>query len=417
MALKRHYELLNAANFNTFAKDKSIKLFAIYMPSALKRFLLAAFLVVQSLPSKADVGNIVRLRKVVIDAGHGGVDPGCLSKDRKVREKNITLDVAMRVGKLISDGYPDVKVLYTRTKDVQVDLYDRPKFANDNDADLFISIHVNSAPNSPQASGTETFVMGTHKSDANMEVCKAENSVILLENDYKTKYSGFNPSNAESYIYMSLMQNAYFEQSLKLAGDIQSSLAKGPVNVNRGIKQGGLLVLWRTAMPAVLVELGFISNPSDLRVLTSEEGKEGLAERIYEAFGQFKKQYDSNVDISESQSAIQASASSDSVHPSSSEKAAVSDNGVPVDKDLASSTSDNGAWMIQIFAVRKKLKEDDATFKGVRNAEPVEQNGYYKYCVGRYDSLSSAKADLAVYRKKFKDCFLVFVSDGKIVKK
>jgi N-acetylmuramoyl-L-alanine amidase len=216
---------------------------------------------------------------------------------------------------------------------------------------------------------------------------------------------------------MSLMQNAYFEQSLKLAGDIQSSLAKGPVNVNRGIKQGGLLVLWRTAMPAVLVELGFISNPSDLKVLTSEDGKDGLAERIYEAFGQFKKQYDSNVDISENQSAIQASASSDSVHPSSSEKAAVSDNGVPVDKDVASRTSDNGAWMIQIFAVRKKLKEDDATFKGVRNAEPVEQNGYYKYCVGRYDSLSSAKADLAVYRKKFKDCFLVFVSDGQIVKK
>jgi N-acetylmuramoyl-L-alanine amidase len=390
------------------------------MPSAFIRVLAAAICLAAFLPGtlRADDGNIVKLKKVVIDAGHGGVDPGCLSQDKKVREKDITLDVAKRVGKYISDGYPGVKVLYTRTKDVQVDLYDRPKFANDNDADLFISIHVNSAPNSPQASGTETFVMGTHKSEANMEVCKAENSVILLENDYKTRYSGFDPSDPESYIYMSLMQNAFFEQSLKLADDIQKSLAKGPVNVNRGIKQGGLLVLWRTAMPAVLVELGFISNASDRKVLTSEEGKDGLARRIFDAFGVFKAQYERTVDITPN--VIRGDADSDRSQTVQADTGAPKPGVNPAapatsaKTDISGKPAAAGIWAIQIFAVKKILKKGDATFRGVRNSVPYKDGKFYKYCVGKYASEADAKEDLPVLRKKFKDCFIVFVRDGKI---
>lgn len=368
------------------------------MPSTVKRFLAALFFALVCLNAEAvPGGGGVRLKKVVIDAGHGGVDPGCLSQDRRLREKDITLDVAKRLGAYIKEDFPDLDVIYTRSRDVQVELNSRADIANRNDADVFISIHVNSAPQSPKASGSETFIMGGNKSAANMAVCRAENSVILLEDDYKTRYEGFDPSDPESYIFMNLMQNAFFEQSLSLAADIQKSLAKGPVNVNRGIKQGGLLVLWRTAMPAVLVELGFISNAADRKVLASADGRDRLSRRVADAFGEFKKRYDNNVNVEEVRDSVPSG-------PTGASAAAVAD-------------TVREEWKIQIFAVRAPLKSGDRTFRGEKDAEPVRSGGYYKYCVGSFSSRKEAVEALPQYRKKFKDCFVVRLNeDGTLTR-
>jgi N-acetylmuramoyl-L-alanine amidase len=230
---------------------------------------------------------------VVIDAGHGGHDPGSISPDRKVKEKTIALSVALKFGKLIEQNNPDIKVIYTRDTDIFIPLDTRSDIANNNKADLFISIHVNSVK-ARSASGSETYVMGESKSSSNLEVTMKENSVISLEGDHQSVYEGFDPNNPESYIIFSLLQNAHLEQSLQIAEFVQEELGKGPVKINRGIKQGGLIVLWRSSMPAILVELGFISNPNDYLVLTREENHDRFANSLYKAFSKYKKAYESN---------------------------------------------------------------------------------------------------------------------------
>ena len=265
------------------------------MPDKFKlfKFLLLGVLCLTSLvPLEAqDVGDVSRIKRVVIDAGHGGKDPGAISRNGKYKEKNITLSVALKLGELIKSNFPDIKVIYTRSTDKYVELSERAAIANRNKADLFISIHVNSAK-AVQARGTETFVMGAHKSDDNFEVCKLENSVIVIEDDYESKYEGFNPNSPESYIIFSLLQNIHQEQSIKYAAQVQGQFAKGPITVNRGVKQGGLLVLWKTTMPAVLTELGFISNPKDCAVLITKSGQEQFARRLFNAFASYKKDFD-----------------------------------------------------------------------------------------------------------------------------
>ena len=254
--------------------------------------LCAVLLVLAQLPIQArQVGDAMRIKTVVIDPGHGGKDPGAISRNGKYREKDITLSVALKLGNLIKASYPDIKVIYTRSTDKAVELSRRAEVANRNKADLFISIHVNSAK-ATQARGTETFVMGAHKSEDNFEVCKLENSVIVIEDDYQTKYEGFNPNSPESYIIFSLLQNVHQEQSIKYAALVQGQFAKGPIPVNRGVKQGGLLVLWKTTMPSVLTELGFISNSKDCAVLITRSGQEQFARRLFNAFVAYKKNYE-----------------------------------------------------------------------------------------------------------------------------
>ena len=243
-----------------------------------------------------EVGDALRIKTVVIDPGHGGKDPGAITRNGKYKEKNITLSVALKLGNMIKAKYPDMKVIYTRSTDKYVELSQRAAIANRNKADLFISIHVNSAK-AAQARGTETSVMGAHKSDDNFEVCKTENSVIVIEDDYQTKYAGFDPNSPESYIIFSLLQNMHQEQSIKYAAQVQGQFAKGPITVNRGVKQGGLLVLWKTTMPAVLTELGFISNPKDCQVLVSKSGQEQFARRLFNAFEAYKKEVEKGANV------------------------------------------------------------------------------------------------------------------------
>lgn len=231
------------------------------------------------------------VRVVVIDAGHGGKDPGCIGVDRTTYEKDVALEIALKLGKMLKDSLEDVSVIYTRDSDRFVPLWERADIANKNNADLFISIHCN-ANRSHEPQGTETYVMGLHKTKGNFEVSKRENQSILLEDNHKKSYSDFDPNSDESYILLSLMQNAYRKQSLALAARIQDKIEKNKVRKNLGVKEAGFVVLWRTSMPSILVETGFLSNPDDKKYLTSNEGKAKLAESIYESVVELKQELD-----------------------------------------------------------------------------------------------------------------------------
>ena len=210
---------------------------------------------------------------VVIDAGHGGHDPGAVGRISK--EKNINLNVALKLGKLIQKNCSDVKVIYTRNRDVFIPLDRRAEIANNAKADLFISIHTNALANNRTAKGASTWTLGLAKSDANLEVAKRENSVILYESDYQTRYAGFNPNSAESYIIFEFMQNKHMEQSISLASEIQKSFGACK-RVDRGVRQAGFLVLRKTSMPSVLVELGYISNRQEEQFMRTAAGQNKL---------------------------------------------------------------------------------------------------------------------------------------------
>ncbi|MCR5827134.1 MAG: N-acetylmuramoyl-L-alanine amidase [Bacteroidales bacterium] len=351
-------------------------------------------------------GGGVALRTVVIDAGHGGHDPGAISTDGKLTEKFVVLDVALSLGKMINEAYPDVKVIYTRDKDVFIPLNTRADIANKNHADLFISLHCNSVPKNKTApSGTETYVMGMSKSESNMEVSKRENSVILMEDDYSTKYQGYDPDNPESFIFFNLMQNAYFEQSLLMAELCQKHLSKGPISTNRGIKQGALLVLWRTTMPSVLVEMGFITNKNDRNTLASKDKRTQLASRIFAAFKDFKEQYDGTV--------------SDAPAPASQPEvpAVEEEQPKPADTKTATAASNpNPFYAIQIFAVSRNISSGSGDFKGLKDIEKFKSGNIYKYTTGHFKSAKDAQAALSSVRTKFKDAFVVKVDDGKVEK-
>lgn len=227
---------------------------------------------------------------VVIDPGHGGHDPGAVGKISK--EKNINLNVALKLGNMIKKNCDDVKVIFTRTKDVFIPLNRRAEIANNAKADLFISIHTNALANNRTAKGASTWTLGLAKSDANLAVAQRENSVILYESDYKTRYAGFNPNSAESYIIFEFMQDKYMEQSVHLASLVQKQFRHTCKRVDRGVHQAGFLVLKASAMPSILVELGFISTPEEERYLNSEEGTGTLAKGIYRAFLTYKKEHE-----------------------------------------------------------------------------------------------------------------------------
>jgi N-acetylmuramoyl-L-alanine amidase len=236
------------------------------------------------------------VRTVVIDPGHGGSDPGAAGAN--VFEKKINLAVALKLGKLIEEWFPDVKVLYTRTEDVTVALVDRSKFANNNSADLFISIHANAPSDNIKGearktvSGYETWIMGLHKTEENLQVAMFENSSMKNEENYESDYNGFDPTSPESYIMFSLIQNEYLEQSLKMAEFIQDEFQNGPVQKDRGIKQAGFYVLWATASPSVLIELGFVSNLSDEAIMMDADKQQEIAECILRAFKRYKEEMD-----------------------------------------------------------------------------------------------------------------------------
>ncbi|OJJ22630.1 N-acetylmuramoyl-L-alanine amidase [marine bacterium AO1-C] len=233
-----------------------------------------------------------KVKTIVIDAGHGGKDPGTLGK--RTQEKNITLRVALELGRIIKRNMPRVKIIYTRTTDKFVELYRRTEIANQAKADLFISIHCNAAPkkarNRAKAHGAETYIMGNHVSEANLAIAQRENASILLEKNYKKNYGGFNPNSPQSYILLSMNQQVHMKHSLSFARKIDWEIKRRVRRHTRGVKQAGFYVLARTAMPSVLVELGFLSNPAEERYLNDALGQIYMASAIYRAFKAYKKE-------------------------------------------------------------------------------------------------------------------------------
>jgi N-acetylmuramoyl-L-alanine amidase len=226
-----------------------------------------------------------KITTIVIDAGHGGHDPGCSGKFSK--EKNVALDIALKLGRYIEENIPEVNVIYTRKTDVFIELYERARIANEANADLFISIHCNANHNT-SAYGTETITMGLHKSKVNLETAQRENGVILLEDNYEQNYDGFDPSSPEAYIMFSMFQNAFLDRSIDLASKVEQQFRDRVSRKSRGVKQAGLLVLFKTTMPSILVETGFLTNPKEERFLNSKDGQSYIASAIYRAFKEYK---------------------------------------------------------------------------------------------------------------------------------
>ena len=222
---------------------------------------------------------------VVIDAGHGGHDSGAVGKIYK--EKNIVLDIALKVGENIKAMNPDIVVHYTRKTDKFVGLYNRAQFAIDKHADLFVSIHANANKNRTP-NGAETYVLGLHRTKDNLEVAMKENSAIMLEDNYTTKYEDFNPNSSESYIIFEFMQNKYLDSSISLANLVQKGLVQTG-RADRGVRQAGFLVLREVSMPSVLVEIGFISNREEEKYIGSEKGKTKLADKIANSIVLYEK--------------------------------------------------------------------------------------------------------------------------------
>lgn len=344
--------------------------------------------------------STLKLNTVVIDPGHGGKDPGCISADRRTYEKNLTLSIAKLFGQKIKDEYPDVKVYYTRTTDRYLTLNERADIANRNNADLFVSIHINSCPkSSPNGFSSHIFGRASGKDadlfSLNMDVCKRENSVILLEEDYSTKYQGFDPNDPETFIFFNLLQSAYYEQSLQFAAEFDKAMKGGPIKTSRGVSQDPFYVLWKTTMPSVLFELGFMSNPADLKVLNSASGREQIASGMFNAFKEFKRKYDGSLDYNVAHETPQAPVGDE----------AVSGSVKPSAGDVK--------YGVQVMASSRKLSGRDKAFKGYE-ASSYPSGKVYKYIIGECGSLPEAKAFHAKVKKAFPDSFVVKVKDGVV---
>ncbi len=330
----------------------------------------------------------LRLSTVVIDPGHGGKDPGAVSRDKKLYEKTYALSISLALADKIRAAYPDVKVVLTRSDDTYVTVGGRADIANKEEADLFISVHHNSVT-SASPNGFSVHVLGqSHKQGTdlyanNMDIVRRENSVILLEDDYSTTYGDFDPNDPESYIFMNLMQNANLEQSVRFAQLVEKHLKGGPIKNDRGISQDPFLVLWRTAMPAVLLELGFLSNDNDLKALKSADDRDKIAERVFQAFKEYKEIYEGTVTTG---------------------SAPVTQPGA--DKPAAKQESPKTVYAVQIFAVGKKMDPKAREFMGY-TPKIIQGEKLYKYYIGVSDSLAGARKHLSAIRKKYPDAFLV----------
>lgn len=360
----------------------------------------------------------------MIDPGHGGHDPGAVGKISK--EKNINLNVALKLGNMIKKNCDDVKVIFTRTKDVFIPLNRRAEIANNAKADLFISIHTNALANNRTAKGASTWTLGLAKSDANLAVAQRENSVILYESDYKTRYAGFNPNSAESYIIFEFMQDKYMEQSVHLASLVQKQFRHTCKRVDRGVHQAGFLVLKASAMPSILVELGFISTPEEERYLNSEEGTGTLAKGIYRAFLTYKKEHEIRLtgvsrtiipddeEISENELATtQPKEEKTGSAPVQTELVA---QAKPQQRPITVESATNSGeitFKIQILTSSSPLTKNDKRLKGLKDVDYYKEKGLYKYTYGASTDYNKVLRSKRAITDKFKDAFIIAFRDGE----
>ena len=393
---------------------------------------------------------------VVLDAGHGGHDPG--AKTANNREKDINLAVTLILGNIIEQNFRDVKVVFTRKTDVYLTLQERANVVNDHHADLFICVHTNSSPGT-SAYGAESYTLGLAKTKANLDVAMRENSVITLEENYKTKYHGFDPNSVDSYIMFEFMQDKYIDRSVDFASVIQKQFNKYCGRLDRGVRQAGFWVLHRSACPSVLVELGFISNPSEERYLTSEAGQKEMATAIFNAFVDYKRAHDKksgrqiiNVNKIERKEFLNdqieksvskpdtqklskstAEATKKTIIEKTKSETVVKPNTKPIidtvldvsstkPSQIKSAENKNistaPVFKIQLFASNKVLKHNASDFKGLSNVDYFIENGLYKYTFGSETEYSKIEASRKKIHAKFPKAFIVgFIGTRKMTNK
>ncbi len=348
------------------------------------------------------------IKTVCIDAGHGGHDGGCQGKNSQ--EKHVALSIALQLGKYIEENFPEIEVVYTRKTDVYLKLWERAAVANKAKADLFICVHANANDNKA-AYGTETFVMGLHKSESNLNVAKRENSSILLEEDYKTKYSDFDPNSPESYIVLTMRQNAFLDQSLSFAAKVQKQFTERVGRKNRGVKQAGFLVLHQTNMPSVLIETGFLTNIDEEKFLVSKTGQDYLASAVFRAFKEYKNEIESKQKIEIDKEEVKE------VKPTIKKEVVEAPKGKTKKHKKKKGTVEKGVvFKVQIATSSKKLELIPANFNGVEGVEIYEAGGLYRYTVGKEKNMTDANIlQVSLRAKGYKDAFVVVFSDGKRV--
>jgi len=375
------------------------------MPINVKRlfrtFLVSTFLAFLFFPGTGETAATdppKGIRTIVIDAGHGGKDPGAVGKNGK--EKDIALAIALKLGFYIEENIPEVKVIYTRKTDVYPKLIERANMANEAEADLFISIHVNALENKPNAKGTMTLVLGQHRSEENFDVAVRENSVILLEEDYETVYENFDPTSAESYIMFSLMQKTYFKQSIEFGDYVQDQFRERANRKDLGVREQGLLVLAQTSMPGVLVETGFITNEEEEKYLLSPYGQDIIASAIYRGFKEYKEEIDrrSNLTV-----------------VVGNNESNISETGSPVGSVPGPQQTDRIYFRIQLASSKSKIDTDPSSFKGYEQVMVIQDGRWFKYLVGRESNYHSALERCKSIKKDYPDAFVVASKAGKII--
>ena len=347
---------------------------------------------------------------VVIDAGHGGKDPGAVSANGKVYEKDVTLKVALAVGESIAKKHSDVKVLYTRKTDVFVGLNDRARMANKADADLFISIHVNAAQNR-SAKGAETYTLGIEeaRTERNLEIAKRENGVILLEENHEKTYANFNPNSAESYIIFEYMQSEFVKESIHIAQYVQENFANDANRLDRGVRQAGFLVLNATSMPSILVELGYISNAEEAKYLASTTAQQHLSNCISKSFDTYYadlKKVSGSADI---QFIAETPSMAEEKHVEESKE------GNKVKEVSVMVQDDAPMFKVQFLSSSKKLAKGDPAFKGLSPVESYYDKGLYKYTYGATTDYNEILRVKRKVNEKFKDAFVVAFVRGERV--
>ena len=327
---------------------------------------------------------------------------------------------------MIKKNCDDVKVIFTRTKDVFIPLNRRAEIANNAKADLFISIHTNALANNRTAKGTSTWTLGLAKSDANLAVAQRENSVILYESDYKTRYAGFNPNSAESYIIFEFMQDKYMEQSVHLASLIQKQFRHTCKRVDRGVHQAGFLVLKASAMPSILVELGFISTPEEERYLNSEEGTSTLAKGIYRAFLTYKKEHEMRLtgvshtiipdDEEMSKNELVTTQPPKEKPDSAPDQTELVAQAKPQQRPITVESATNSGeitFKIQILTSSSPLTKNDKRLKGLKDVDYYKEKGLYKYTYGASTDYNKVLKSKRTITDKFKDAFIIAFRDGE----
>jgi len=351
----------------------------------------------------APASDNLGLKTVVIDPGHGGKDPGAIGSTKGMHEKHIVLSVSKYLGEMIEKEYSDVKVVYTRSSDKFLGLHERAMVARNNNADLFISIHCNGSK-SKSAKGTSIHILGQRSDNSrnktdyferNMSVAQRENSVIVLEEDYQTKYQNFDPDSPESYISHQLQWMAYYESSLLFASEVVENLISRPLSARKiVIDQDIFQVLVEANMPAVLLELAFVTNPDEYKYLSSESDQKEIAKRLFNAFKSYKTKYDASVNVGQT-------SSQEAARP----------------EVKAEAKPDTGSYYaIQIMGLKRKMKPTDQAFKGldVTIVSPQEGGSVYKYVTAVSSTKEETVSRLKAVRKKFPDAFLVKVTGDKV---